>query len=117
MVSRRFRPRPASLPTRFPRRSSWRRATKRRRCCRRSPRPARIRALPLGGTMGKGAEVDRKDVVLVIDNYDSFTYNLVQYLGELGEYVVVHRNDEISLEDINRLSPLAAVLSDRKSVV
>jgi anthranilate synthase/aminodeoxychorismate synthase-like glutamine amidotransferase len=55
--------------------------------------------------------VDPTDIVLVIDNYDSFTYNLVQYLGELGEQVVVHRNDEISLEEINRLSPLAAVLS------
>jgi anthranilate synthase/aminodeoxychorismate synthase-like glutamine amidotransferase len=55
--------------------------------------------------------VDRNEVVLVIDNYDSFTYNLVQYLGELGEHVVVHRNDELTLEEITRLSPLAAVLS------
>jgi anthranilate synthase/aminodeoxychorismate synthase-like glutamine amidotransferase len=55
--------------------------------------------------------MNRTDVVLVIDNYDSFTYNLVQYLGELGEQVVVHRNDEITLEEITRLSPLAAVLS------
>jgi len=55
--------------------------------------------------------VDHKDVVLVIDNYDSFTYNLVQYLGELGESVVVHRNDEVTLEDVTRLAPLAAVLS------
>ena len=42
----------------------------------------------------------RKDVVLVIDNYDSFTYNLVQYLGELGEEVLVRRNDEITLPEI-----------------
>jgi anthranilate synthase component II len=55
--------------------------------------------------------VGRDDVVLVIDNYDSFTYNLVQYLGELGERVVVNRNDEITLEEITMLSPLAAVLS------
>jgi len=55
--------------------------------------------------------MERKDVVLVIDNYDSFTYNLVQYLGELGESVVVHRNDEVTLEDVTRLAPLAAVLS------
>ena len=41
--------------------------------------------------------------LLVIDNYDSFTYNLVQYFGELGAEVVVKRNDEISLEDIGRL--------------
>ena len=39
-------------------------------------------------------------MVLVIDNYDSFTYNLVQYLLELGEEVIVHRNDEISLDRI-----------------
>ena len=55
--------------------------------------------------------MERKDVVLVIDNYDSFTYNLVQYLGELGESVVVQRNDEVTLEDVTRLAPLAAVLS------
>ena len=51
------------------------------------------------------------DVVLVIDNYDSFTYNLVQYLGELGEEVVVRRNDQITLPEITRLDPVAAVLS------
>ena len=39
-------------------------------------------------------------MVLVIDNYDSFTYNLVQYLLELGEEVIVHRNDKISLDRI-----------------
>ncbi len=55
--------------------------------------------------------MDRKGVVLVIDNYDSFTYNLVQYLGELGEQVVVKRNNEITLEAITTLDPLAAVLS------
>lgn len=50
-------------------------------------------------------------MILVIDNYDSFTYNLVQYLGELGEQVVVRRNNEITLEEIRILDPLAAVLS------
>lgn len=44
-------------------------------------------------------------MILVIDNYDSFTYNLVQYLGELGQEVVVHRNDEITLEQIEKLRP------------
>ncbi|MBP3967209.1 aminodeoxychorismate/anthranilate synthase component II [Paenibacillus lignilyticus] len=44
-------------------------------------------------------------MILVIDNYDSFTYNLVQYLGELGEEIVVKRNDEIGLEDIAALAP------------
>lgn len=44
-------------------------------------------------------------MILVIDNYDSFTYNLVQYLGELGEQIEVHRNDEIDLAGIEALKP------------
>jgi glutamine amidotransferase of anthranilate synthase or aminodeoxychorismate synthase len=44
-------------------------------------------------------------MILVIDNYDSFTYNLVQYLGELGEDIVVKRNDEIDLAGIEQLKP------------
>ncbi|MEX1028520.1 MAG: aminodeoxychorismate/anthranilate synthase component II [Paenibacillaceae bacterium] len=44
-------------------------------------------------------------MILVIDNYDSFTYNLVQYLGELHQEPVVKRNDEISLDDIERMNP------------
>ena len=52
-----------------------------------------------------------REVVLVIDNYDSFTYNLVQYLGELGEEVLVRRNDQITLPEIAPLSPVAVVLS------
>jgi len=44
-------------------------------------------------------------MILVIDNYDSFTYNLVQYLGELGGDIVVKRNDEIDLEGIRELAP------------
>jgi len=44
-------------------------------------------------------------MILVIDNYDSFTYNLVQYLGELGEEIVVRRNDEIDLDGIAELAP------------
>lgn len=47
----------------------------------------------------------------MIDNYDSFTYNLVHYLAELGEEVVVHRNDKIELEDIGRLDPDMLVVS------
>jgi anthranilate synthase/aminodeoxychorismate synthase-like glutamine amidotransferase len=50
-------------------------------------------------------------MILVIDNYDSFTYNLVQYLGELGAEVVVRRNDAISLDEIGELAPSAIVLS------
>ena len=44
-------------------------------------------------------------MLLVIDNYDSFTYNLVQYFGELGASLLVKRNDEISLDEIERLNP------------
>ena len=44
-------------------------------------------------------------MILVIDNYDSFTYNLVQYLGEIGEEVVVRRNDEIDLAGVEALAP------------
>lgn len=50
-------------------------------------------------------------MLLMIDNYDSFTYNLVQYLGELGADVHVHRNDEISIEEIEALSPERIVIS------
>jgi anthranilate synthase/aminodeoxychorismate synthase-like glutamine amidotransferase len=50
-------------------------------------------------------------VILVLDNYDSFTYNLVQYLGELGERPLVHRNDAITVEDIGTLRPSAIVIS------
>ena len=49
--------------------------------------------------------------LLMIDNYDSFTYNLVQYFGELGAEVLVHRNDEISLADIAALKPTHLVVS------
>jgi anthranilate synthase/aminodeoxychorismate synthase-like glutamine amidotransferase len=49
--------------------------------------------------------------VLVIDNYDSFVYNLVQYLGELGADPVVHRHDEIDLADAERLAPDAVLIS------
>ncbi|MFI5243497.1 MAG: anthranilate/aminodeoxychorismate synthase component II, partial [Gemmatimonadales bacterium] len=50
-------------------------------------------------------------MLLVIDNYDSFTYNLVQYLGELGEEPVVRRNDAIGVEEIGVMRPRAIVLS------
>jgi anthranilate synthase/aminodeoxychorismate synthase-like glutamine amidotransferase len=50
-------------------------------------------------------------MVLVIDNYDSFTYNLVQYLGELGARVAVHRNNEITLADIEAAAPDRILIS------
>ncbi len=50
-------------------------------------------------------------MILMIDNYDSFTYNLVQYFGELGEQVKVVRNDQINLQQINALKPEHIVLS------
>jgi anthranilate synthase component 2 len=50
-------------------------------------------------------------MLLMIDNYDSFTYNLVQYLGQLGEQVAVYRNDRITLEEIEMLAPERIVVS------
>ena len=50
-------------------------------------------------------------MLLMIDNYDSFTYNLVQYLGELGEDVKVVRNDEMTVDEVERLAPARIVLS------
>ncbi|AZB41212.1 aminodeoxychorismate/anthranilate synthase component II [Bacillus sp. FJAT-42376] len=50
-------------------------------------------------------------MILMIDNYDSFTYNLVQYLGELGEDLVVKRNDEITLQEIRELNPEFLMIS------
>ncbi len=50
-------------------------------------------------------------MLLMIDNYDSFTYNLVHYFGELGEEVEVHRNDKITLDEISTLSPESIVIS------
>ncbi len=50
-------------------------------------------------------------MILVIDNYDSFTYNLVQYLGELGAEMEVRRNDQITLDEIARMAPERIVIS------
>ncbi|RKY64482.1 MAG: anthranilate/aminodeoxychorismate synthase component II [Candidatus Latescibacterota bacterium] len=50
-------------------------------------------------------------MVLVVDNYDSFTYNLVQYLGELGAELKLVRNDQVSVEEVARMSPKRIVLS------
>ena len=50
-------------------------------------------------------------MILMIDNYDSFTYNLVQYLGELGEELAVVRNDQITLQKVRSLKPTAIVIS------
>lgn len=50
-------------------------------------------------------------MLLVIDNYDSFTYNLVQYLGELGAEMSVHRNDRITLQEIEKMQPSKIVIS------
>ena len=52
-----------------------------------------------------------EDMVFVLDNYDSFTYNLVQYLGELGAKVEVYRNDELTVEQVEALKPERILLS------
>ncbi|MGH9676919.1 MAG: anthranilate synthase component II, partial [Candidatus Acidiferrum sp.] len=50
-------------------------------------------------------------MTFVLDNYDSFTYNLVQYLGELGEKVEVRRNDQLTVQDVEAMRPQRIVLS------
>ena len=50
-------------------------------------------------------------MILILDNYDSFTYNLVQYLGEMGEVLQVHRNDALTVADVGALAPEAIMLS------
>ena len=62
-----------------------------------------------GGKKNKAGE--RDNMVLMIDNYDSFTYNLVQYLGELGAEVEVFRNDRITIAEIKRLKPKRIIIS------
>lgn len=51
------------------------------------------------------------NMIFMIDNYDSFTYNLVQYLGEIGQYLRVLRNDEVTLEEIEQLKPKYVMVS------
>ena len=50
-------------------------------------------------------------MICVIDNYDSFVYNIVQYLGEMGEHVKVFRNDKITIQQIEEMQPKAIILS------
>jgi len=50
-------------------------------------------------------------MILIIDNYDSFTYNLVQYLGELGAHIAVYRNDAVAIDKIKDLKPVKIVIS------
>ena len=50
-------------------------------------------------------------MIFVLDNYDSFTYNLVQYLGELGAEIVVRRNDEVTIPEIEAMRPERIVVS------
>jgi anthranilate synthase component II len=63
---------------------------------------------PAGGSTGQNPVSPR---VVLIDNYDSFTYNLVQYLGELGADVIVHRHDAITVDGIAELEPTHLVIS------
>lgn len=55
-------------------------------------------------------------MILMIDNYDSFTYNLVQYLGEMGQELVVKRNDQITISEIEELNPAILMISPDRVV-
>lgn len=72
------------------------------------PLPGMFRQLSRAGSGGFKLELT---MVFVLDNYDSFTYNLVQYLGELGAEVVVRRNDELTVEEVEALHPDRILLS------
>jgi anthranilate synthase/aminodeoxychorismate synthase-like glutamine amidotransferase len=63
------------------------------------------------GPLKPASDSYNRTVVFVLDNYDSFTYNLVQYLGELGAEVEVRRNDEVTIEEIEAMHPERIVLS------
>ncbi len=63
------------------------------------------------GNLLKPVSIVVADMMLIIDNYDSFTYNLVQYLGEMGVDMQVHRNDRISLDQIAALKPERILIS------
>src|ERR1043165_2193628 len=63
------------------------------------------------GEAGRGPYFHVPVMLLVIDNYDSFTYNLVQYLGEMGVEMQVFRNDQISLDEIEALGPERILIS------
>src|SRR5438309_6376914 len=64
--------------------------------------------LPYSSLLATISELMR---VLVIDNYDSFTYNLVQYLGEMGAEVMVRRNDQVTVDEVQRMRPERIVIS------
>jgi anthranilate synthase/aminodeoxychorismate synthase-like glutamine amidotransferase len=69
------------------------------------------RALNIHHLQSRRHEVFSPPMILVLDNYDSFTYNLVQYLGELGVDLQVRRNDEVSIEQIRALKPERILVS------
>src|SRR5687768_12381966 len=98
------RPGPASWRTPIRRRSTKKPRTRRGPCSRRSNwrrRDYRYESFPPGGRL----------MVLVIDNYDSCTYNLVQYLGELGADIRVRRNDEVTIGEAEAMAPEQILIS------
>lgn len=73
--------------------------------------PETVGAVPARMHAASGFEVEGAPRVLMIDNYDSFTYNLVQYLGELGAQLTTVRNDAMSVDELLALEPAAVVIS------
>ncbi|XBI61496.1 hypothetical protein VPH35_042282 [Triticum aestivum] len=66
---------------------------------------------PVVAAAGSTAPAPVKKPIIVIDNYNSFTYNLCQYMGELGVHFEVYRNDELTIEDVKRMKPRGILIS------
>jgi len=72
----------------------------------------RVAANDAGMYAGRSKELHRgRNMILLLDNYDSFTYNLAQYLGQMGQKLAVRRNDQVTLEDVAALHPEKIVIS------
>src|SRR5512142_2388723 len=74
-------------------------------------RRSTCREIPPGTQRPARSTQHEVSMLLMIDNYDSFTYNIVQYFGELGEEVVVYRNDKITLTEMEALAPARIVVA------
>src|SRR5690606_13847041 len=96
--------RPASSPIQTPRRNGWKPKPRRAQCCERPSKSSTAWTNPSERSCDL-LRFTENTMLLMLDNYDSFTYNLVQYFGELGEDVRTHRNDQITVAEIEAMQP------------